>query len=107
MALKEKLLEAVPCLLKQSSKTKIIVNLVPKDFQLPQENESSQLCSGQKVDGQQCRHKVAELKFMPQTKSKDLTLDFAYRRATYIGETVLRYDMSMQSCKEIFFLMKL
>lgn len=70
MALKENILEAVPCLLKQSSKTKIIVNLVPNDFQLPHGNESSQLCSGQKVDGQQCRHKVADLKFMPKTKQR-------------------------------------
>lgn len=79
------LLEAIPYLFRQSSKTKIMVHLVPNDFQLPQENKSFQLCSDQQVDDQRCGHEVAEQKFMPQTKSKVPSLDFAYRRATYIG----------------------
>lgn len=69
MVLKEMHLEAFPCLFRQSFKTKIMVHLVPNDFQLPQENKSFQLCSDRKFDDQQCRHKVAEQKFMPQAKS--------------------------------------
>lgn len=53
MVLKEMLLEAVPYRFRQSSNTKIMVHLVPNDFQLPQENKRFQLCSDQKVDDQQ------------------------------------------------------
>lgn len=76
--------------LRQSSKTKIMVHLVPNDFHLPQEKESFQLCSGQKADDQQHGHKVAGQKFMPQTKRKVPSSDFAYKGATYIGGAVLR-----------------
>lgn len=40
MVLKEMLLEAMPCLFRQSSKSKTVVHLVPNNFQLPQENNT-------------------------------------------------------------------
>lgn len=104
MVLKEMLLEAIPCLFRQSSKPKVIAHVVPNDFQLPQENKSFQLCSDQKVDDQQWGQEEAEQKFMPQTKNQVLSLDFAYRRATYVGGAVLRCAMAVKSCKDIFFM---
>lgn len=44
MVLKEILLEAVLCLFRQSSKTKIMVHLVPNDFQPPQEHKKVFSC---------------------------------------------------------------
>lgn len=40
MVLKEMLLEAMPCLFRQSSKSKAVVHLVPNNLQLPQENNT-------------------------------------------------------------------
>lgn len=76
--------------LRQSSKTKIMIHLVPNDFHLPQEKESFQLCSCQKVDDQQRGHEVDEQELVPQTKRKVPSWEFANRGATYIGGAVLR-----------------
>lgn len=104
MVLKEMFLEAIPCLFRQSSKTKVMAHVVPSNFQLPQENKSFQLCRDQKVDEQQWGQEEAEQKFMPQTKTKVFSLDFAYRRATYIGGAVLRCAMAVKACKDFFFM---
>lgn len=44
MSLKKILLEAIPCLFRQSSKPKIMVHLVPNDFQPPQEHKKVFSC---------------------------------------------------------------
>lgn len=75
--LKETLLEAFPFLFRQSSETEIMVLLLSSWwFSAPPGKERFPVCSDTKADDQQCRHKVAQQKFVPQTNSKFLSLDF-------------------------------
>lgn len=73
---KETLLEAFPFLFRQSSESKIMVLLLSSWWfsALPGKQRFS-VCSDTKADGQQCRHKVAQQKFVPQTNSNFLSLD--------------------------------
>lgn len=74
---KETLLEAFPFLFRQSSETEIMVLLLSSWwFSAPPGKQRFSVCSETKADDQQCRHKVAQQKFVAQTNSKFLSLDF-------------------------------